>query len=54
MGPETDPQAAVPGSLPDEERDETGEGHNHVAPRRLDGPVIDEVRPPLPPDREHH
>ena len=53
MGPEAGTENGIPVSLPDEERESTGEGH-HVAPRRADGPVIDEVLPPLPPDREHH
>jgi len=52
MGPET-PGSEPPGSPPDEESESPGEGHR-VAARRADGPVIDEVLPPLPPDREHH
>jgi len=53
VGPETPTDAEAPGSPPDEEREIAGDGHR-VAPRRADGPVIDEVLPPLPPDREHH
>ncbi len=53
MGPETATPTEVPGIPPDEERETVTEGHR-VAPRRADGPVMDEVLPPLPADREHH
>jgi hypothetical protein len=51
MGPEL-PNEPI-GALPDEEASPEGDAHR-VAPRRPDGPPMDEVLPPGPPDREHH
>jgi len=53
MGPETLPDGVAPGRPPDEEEPTPANGH-HVAPRRPDGPVLDEVTPLIPLQREHH
>lgn len=53
MGPGNGVDAEAPGSAPDEEREAPAEGHR-VAPRRADGPAMDEVLPLIPAEREHH
>lgn len=52
MPPDT--EGELPAGIPPEEETPPGATGHRVAPRRPDGPQLDHVEPPVPPEREHH